>query len=234
MLGGRSPAWLCALATALWLTGVPRPAPPSWCPVPMIASLACHGPARRALRKRLPTSWPAQSRGRCAKATEEEQEADEGAHAQRGPSPGQSPGACRCHNGRRYARNGKPRSPRLLAPQTLGTSFLGAQFSESGYIPPDSKGAVGPTQVLVIANGRIKSFSKTGELGSLNVSTDAFFNSVRNGAGTTDPQIRYDRLSGRWFVVMITVGDSESGPARRQFAAHDHRHVELHLLPVPA
>jgi IPT/TIG domain-containing protein len=89
-------------------------------------------------------------------------------------------------------------------PQTVGASFLGAAVSESGFIPPDGMGAVGPTQVLVIVNGRIKVFSKSGALGGLNASTDAFFNSVR-GAGTTDPHVRYDRLSGRWFVSMLDV-----------------------------
>lgn len=89
-------------------------------------------------------------------------------------------------------------------PQTVGTSFLGAAVSESGFIPPDSMGAVGPTQVLVIVNGRIKVFSKSGVLGALNVSTDNFFNSVRS-ASTTDPHVRYDRLSGRWFLTMLDV-----------------------------
>src|SRR5213593_2296960 len=55
------------------------------------------------------------------------------------------------------------REPRPLLPQVVGTSFLGAQFSDTpGYIPPDSMGNVGPTQVMVIVNGRIRIFSKTG------------------------------------------------------------------------
>jgi hypothetical protein len=86
----------------------------------------------------------------------------------------------------------------------IGTSFLASQLSESGFIPPDSNGDVSPTQILVAANGRIKVFSKTGVLGGLNVTTDAFFSTVRS-AGTSDPHVRYDRLSGRWFVTMIDV-----------------------------
>jgi hypothetical protein len=89
-------------------------------------------------------------------------------------------------------------------PQTVGASFLGASISDSGYIPPDSMGAVGPTQALIIVNGRIKVFSKTGVLGSLNATTDTFFASVRT-ASVSDPHVRYDRLSGRWFVTMIDV-----------------------------
>jgi PKD repeat protein len=91
-----------------------------------------------------------------------------------------------------------------FSPQVVGTGFLGAQLSESGYIPPDSMGAVGPSQFLVCVNGRIKVFDKNGNLGPLNTTTDSFFNSVRS-AGTSDPHVRYDRLSGRWFITMIDV-----------------------------
>jgi hypothetical protein len=90
-------------------------------------------------------------------------------------------------------------------PQTVGTSFLGMNISNSGSIPPDSQGDVGPTQVLVCANGRIRVFSKAGVLGGLDADLDVFFNSVRNGAGTSDPHIRYDRLTSRWYVVIINV-----------------------------
>jgi hypothetical protein len=92
-----------------------------------------------------------------------------------------------------------------FSPQKVGVSFLGARLAESGYIPPDSMGAVGPTQFLICVNGRIKVFSKTGVLGALNVTTETFFSSVGGAVGTTDPQVRYDRLSGRWFVTMVTV-----------------------------
>ena len=98
------------------------------------------------------------------------------------------------------------RGPSPDLPQTVGTNFLAIQLSEAGFIPPDSMGAVGPTQVLAISNGRIKVFSKTGVLGPLNTTTDNFFASVGGLTnGTSDPHIRYDRLSQRWFVVMIDV-----------------------------
>jgi hypothetical protein len=91
-------------------------------------------------------------------------------------------------------------------PQVVGTSFLGARLSESGFVPPDSMGDVGPSQVMVVANGRIKIFDKAGNLGGLNTSTNNFFSSVGGaGNGTSDPHVRYDRLSQRWFVSIITV-----------------------------
>ncbi len=50
-------------------------------------------------------------------------------------------------------------SSQPLAPQPLGTSFTGATLSESGFVPPDSMGAVGPTQYVVLVNGRAHSKS---------------------------------------------------------------------------
>ncbi len=104
-----------------------------------------------------------------------------------------------------------PQSPRQnqtarapSSPQGIGTSFLGAQSSESGYVPPDSMGAVGPTQILVVVNGRIKSFNKSGTVGSLNTTLTTFFSSVlRSGAIAGDPVVSYDRLTGRWFVTAV-------------------------------
>src|SRR5206468_7134695 len=95
----------------------------------------------------------------------------------------------------------------LLSPQTLGVNFRalmsGAAATESNFIPPDSMGDLGPTQILAISNGRIRVFSRTGALGSLNATTNIFFASVGDGSDTTDPHVRYDRLTGRWFVVMV-------------------------------
>ena len=82
-------------------------------------------------------------------------------------------------------------------------------------------GAVGPTQFIVAVNGRIRSFNKTTGVadGVLNTTMDTFFGSVMtpptNTNFTSDPHIRYDRLSGRWFVVMIDVpGGSVTLPNR--------------------
>lgn len=98
-------------------------------------------------------------------------------------------------------------APVQLSPQTLGVSFTGATLNDTLAFPPDSMGAVGPTQFIVAVNGRIRSFNKTTGVadGALNVDTDVFFNSVINGSSTSDPRIRYDRISGRWFIIIINV-----------------------------
>jgi hypothetical protein len=100
------------------------------------------------------------------------------------------------------------------APQTLGTQFDGATGpTETGAFPPDTMGAVGPTQVVVFLNGRLRTFNKTTGVadGAINADSDVFFASVMTppAAGqivfTSDPQVRFDRLSNRWFLNIIDV-----------------------------
>lgn len=93
-----------------------------------------------------------------------------------------------------------------LSPQTPGISFKGVTVSESGFLPPDSMGDIGPTQILFIENGRVKVFDRSGVLGALNVTGTTFFSSVLSAnEEVTDPQVRYDRLSQRWFVTELSL-----------------------------
>jgi hypothetical protein len=97
---------------------------------------------------------------------------------------------------------------------TVGSNFIGATLTDTGAFPPDSMGAVGPSQFVVFVNGRLRTFSKaTGVAdGVLNVDPDVFFSSVRTPVGgsvvldfTSDPQVRYDRFTGRWIMTIIDV-----------------------------
>jgi hypothetical protein len=101
-----------------------------------------------------------------------------------------------------------------LGPQTTAISFTGATLADTGAFPPDTMGTVGPTQFIVAVNGRFRSFNKTTGVadGVLNADPDVFWASVMTPVGgtvvldfTSDPRIRYDRLSGRWFIIMIDV-----------------------------
>src|SRR5437588_1341702 len=103
---------------------------------------------------------------------------------------------------------------------SVGTSFTGATLADSGFVPPDSMGAVGPSQFLVTVNGRIRVFSKAGAVGSLDASLDSFFSSVISpGANvhTTDPRVRYDALSGKWFVTAIDANFAQAIPTNNRF-----------------
>lgn len=97
-----------------------------------------------------------------------------------------------------------PSAAQTLAAPNVTLASLGA---DTNSLPPDTMGDVGPTQYLVGINGRIRTVSKTTGLadGALDASFNTFFSSVRNGAGTSDPRVRFDRRTGRWFVLMINV-----------------------------
>jgi hypothetical protein len=97
-------------------------------------------------------------------------------------------------------------TPAPAASQSLGVSFLGADLSDANTFPPDTSGAAGPTQFLVGINGRLRTFDKATGLadGVLDADPDVFFTSVANGQPTYAPRVRYDRLSGRWFVSALS------------------------------
>lgn len=93
----------------------------------------------------------------------------------------------------------------ILSPQSLGLNFKTIGLSDSGYIPPDSVGDVGKSQIFTMTNGRIRVRSKQSGTLQFGPTVDTFFDSVRAGSGVSDPHVRYDRLSARWFVVGINV-----------------------------
>jgi hypothetical protein len=92
-----------------------------------------------------------------------------------------------------------------------GASDIRADFgfvAATGRGVPDTMGAVGSTQYLVVLNSVVRSFSKvTGQPDRvLDLSLRAFF----GGAGIfvcCDPVVRFDRLSGRWFIGAMAGGN---------------------------
>ena len=109
-----------------------------------------------------------------------------------------------------------------------GLGFTAATLADTGAFPPDSMGAAGPTQFILAVNGRIRSFNKqTGAADdALNADMDIFFQSVMtppiSSNFTSDPRIRYDRLTGRWFVTILDVpGGAGSLPNRIMLAVSD-------------
>lgn len=111
------------------------------------------------------------------------------------------------------ATPGQNQSSAINAPQTTSLSFDGATLTDTGAFPPDSMGAVGPTQFVTFVNGRVRTFNKNGSAdGVLNADPDVFFASVMTPVGgsvvlnfTSDPNVRYDRFTGRWFLTIIDV-----------------------------
>ncbi|MCA1634524.1 MAG: lamin tail domain-containing protein [Acidobacteria bacterium] len=120
------------------------------------------------------------------------------------------------------------------SPQTLSTTFNAVTGpTENGAFPPDTMGAVGPSQFVLFVNGRLRTFNKTTGTadGVINVDPDVFFSSVTTPPPaplainfTTDPQIRYDRLSARWIMIIIDVpsaNDIGDTPNRLLIAVSD-------------
>jgi len=77
-------------------------------------------------------------------------------------------------------------------------------------------GAVGPSQFVVFLNGFLRTFSKTTGAPDnvLYANPDTFFSSVMTPGYSTnftsDPQIRFDRLSGRWILSIVDVPSTSS------------------------
>jgi uncharacterized repeat protein (TIGR01451 family) len=107
----------------------------------------------------------------------------------------------------------KALTPESVKIHTTLNSFDGATLTDTGAFPPDSMGTVGPSQYIVFVNGRIRSFTKAGVAdGVINADPDVFFASVETPVSppvvldfTSDPQIRYDRFTARWYMSIIDV-----------------------------
>ncbi|MEI8087584.1 MAG: T9SS type A sorting domain-containing protein [Paludibacter sp.] len=113
----------------------------------------------------------------------------------------------------------------LPAPN-IWSNFLATDFSSaSGGWPPDNNGDVGTTQVFISQNFRFKVYPKpnvtaaavTTPNGSsiallaspvMDISVNSFFGTAFAGVITTDPHIRFDRLTNRWFIVAQSTNES--------------------------
>jgi hypothetical protein len=87
----------------------------------------------------------------------------------------------------------------------IGLNFTGSNRANSGLIPPDTMGAVGPNHIVELNNGRFAVYDK--QDGAL--ITDQSHNAFWTAAGVPpvnyafDPRIIYDHSVGRWFAVAV-------------------------------
>src|SRR5262245_54775290 len=93
-------------------------------------------------------------------------------------------------------------APIAPAQQFIGANFTGGTFSDSGFIPPDSMGAVGVDHFVEMINGRYAVYRKTDGVRVQTSTLSSFFTtagiSVSNFA--FDPRVLYDPYSKRWFA----------------------------------
>ncbi len=90
-------------------------------------------------------------------------------------------------------------------------TFGGVNSLDSGYIPPDSDGAVSATYVVTAVNGALLVHDRSGN--RLNIkSLDSFW-----GISTTqtyysyDPTIEYDKFNDRWILTCCAGANSSNG-----------------------
>ena len=76
-------------------------------------------------------------------------------------------------------------------------NFQGSNQGQSGYLPPDPTGAVGPDHYVHSVNSIVKIFDKTGNLVYGPISLGGFLGISSNNG---DPIVMYDQLADRWFV----------------------------------
>jgi len=114
--------------------------------------------------------------------------------------------------------------------QAIHSNFAALHTYETPQVvvtPPDCMGDVGPTQICIASNNRLKWYSKptvcdaplttstTSGASSLSgasfsVYIEDFFASVSNGSEVTDPHVQYDRLSQRWYIVAINTSNASN------------------------
>jgi hypothetical protein len=85
----------------------------------------------------------------------------------------------------------------------LLTNFIGLRLSESGgFIPPDNGTAVGPNHVFEAVNVKGRIFDKATGATISTINLNTFFNVP--GVALTDPVMRFDPTTSRWFVGIVT------------------------------
>jgi hypothetical protein len=85
------------------------------------------------------------------------------------------------------------------ASPAASASFLASD--DTGRIPPDTHGAVGPNHLIVVHNGRVRIQDRTGNVVST-VSLVGFWSSLSNApTDIFDPKILYDPYGARWMMT---------------------------------
>jgi len=120
------------------------------------------------------------------------------------------------------ARHQARTQPAPLANAQVSTStvaaspgFIGLRLSESGgYVPPDTQIGVGPSDLVEAVNLEMRIWQKGNPVQLLQTSSLCDFFGVSRSA-LSDPKVRFDPVSQRWFIAAITFNNSFTAGAWR-------------------
>ncbi len=94
------------------------------------------------------------------------------------------------------------------------TGLTGLRFSESGgYVPPDTQIGVGPNYIVEAVNLEMRIWDRSNLTLPQTSSLCSFFNV--SCSSLSDPKIRFDPVSQRWFIAAITYNTSFTAGAWR-------------------
>ncbi len=105
-------------------------------------------------------------------------------------------------------------TPPSITTTTLATSTSidGLQLSNSGgYVPPDTQVGVGPTHLFEVVNLEGRIWTKPTSTTPTTLVTSfplAHLFGLSSSTNISDPKIRFDALSGKWFVALISYNSS--------------------------
>jgi len=92
---------------------------------------------------------------------------------------------------------------------TIDQNFTGATISNSGFIPPDTNGAVGTRTFVELINGNYSVFDKSSHTVLQTSSLNQFWTNAGVQTGSSfDPRVVYDRFSARWYAAAGDNGGS--------------------------
>ncbi|MCA9230694.1 MAG: PEP-CTERM sorting domain-containing protein [Planctomycetales bacterium] len=91
---------------------------------------------------------------------------------------------------------------------TIGQNFSDSSISQSGFIPPDTMGAVGTNDIAVLINGRFSVYNRSGVQQSTKSLNQFWIDAgvVPAGSFAFDPRIIYDKHTDRWFATSVDNG----------------------------
>lgn len=99
-----------------------------------------------------------------------------------------------------------------LVTPSVAVGFTGLRQSESGgWRPPDTQVGVGPNHIVEAVNLEMRIWDKNGNIISTN-DLNSFFGTAAN---LSDPKIRFDPPSNRWFIAVISYNKSFTAGAWR-------------------